>query len=157
MNRRAFIAGAFTLPFLPDVKVASVSKRRPRRVQMTLPLIFQEGDARSYFRDGRLHTPIGDKMRQAIDSILTANPHLSPDLKRKVSFELRRADGKPWGKPGAVTLPAETVFKKSGPMTAPRNAIMAKNLVKTLHGKEAPDVGTLSRVIVRAVFHVAQT
>ena len=34
-------------------------------------------------------------------------------------------------------------------------AILAKNLVKSLHGKAAPSVDTLSRVVVRAVFNVA--
>ncbi len=158
MNRRAFLSGAVALPFIAVISVVPFSKaRQSKRVRMTLPLIFQEGDVSSYFRDGRLHTPIGDKMKQAIDSILAANPHLTPDMKRRVSFDLRMANGKPWGQPGAVKLPAESVFKSSGPMTAPRNAIMAKNLVKSLHGKNAPGVNTLSRVVVRAVFNVAQT
>lgn len=154
MKRRAFLVGAIALPFITLVRATPFNKRQ--RVLVSLPLLFQEGDARSYVLDGRVHTPIGDKMQRAIESVLKANPNLSPDLKRPVAFDLRKQNGKPWGKPGAVRLPAETVFRKTGPITAPRNAIMAKGLARTLHGREAPAIEGLSRVVVKAVFNVAQ-
>lgn len=155
MKRRAFIASALALPFLTVLKVHSTSVRR---VQVTFPLIFKEGDARSFVKDGRLQTPIGDKMQRAVASVLAANPRLSPDLTRKVSFDLRKGNGEPWGRPGTVTLPSTAVFKKGVPWTAPRNAIMAKSLVKSLTVVEdGPSLEELARVIVKATFRVART
>jgi hypothetical protein len=91
-------------------------------------------------------------MQRAIESVLTSNPNLRPDLKRTVAFDLRQADGKPWGSPGPVRLPATTIFKSTGPITAPRNAIMAKGLAKRLDGQESPPIEQLSQVLVKAVF-----
>src|ERR1051325_2377881 len=106
MKRRGFLACALALPpFTPSCAPPPCKNRKKSPVTVPLPLIFQEGDGRSYVRDGRLHTPIGDKMQRAIESVLTSNPNLRPDLKRTVAFDLRQADGKPWGSPGPVRLP----------------------------------------------------
>ncbi len=156
MKRRVFLASALALPFLALLKVRS---GKVRRVQVTFPLIFREGDARSYVREGRLQTPIGDKMQRAVKSVLASNPQLSPDMTRKVSFDLRKDNGEPWGRPGAVTLPSTAVFKKDSPWTAPRNAIMAKGLWPAMYiaSKDSPAIKDLSRVIVKATFKVART
>lgn len=146
MNRRVFLAGAMALPFLAIVKVP-VS--RARRVQVTIPLIFQEGDARFH------RSVIGMKMQKAVADVMAANPRLSPDLARRVSFDMRRSDGTPWGRPGALTLPAKAVFKGKEPWTAPRHVVMAKSLCRGLECEPAPNIGDLSRIVVKAVFHVA--
>lgn len=152
MQRRAFLAGAVALPLSAVAKAAPTGGAK--RVSVTFPLIFRKGDENSYFREGRMRTTIDDKMQLAIASVLKANPHLRPDLKRKVSFTLQGSDGQPWGRPGPVSLPATTVFKKTS--TAPRNVIIAKSLAATLRGEAAPAIDQLSRVAVKAVFHVAQ-
>jgi hypothetical protein len=94
-------------------------------------------------------------MKMAVDAVLKANPQLKPDLTRTVSFDLRRGDGQPWGRPGAVKLAGRQVFKKDSPWTAPRNAIMAKSLGATFAKAEAPAIEQLSRVVVQAHFLVA--
>jgi hypothetical protein len=154
MKRRVFIAGALALPFLATPKI--VEARTAQRVRVTFPLLFQPGDGQTYQSQGQLRTPIGDKMEQAVQAVLAANPHLRYDLSQKVSFDLQDSKGRPWGPPGRVKLPGTNVFKKGRPWTAPRNAIMAKSLGVGLKGGDAPNVNDLARVVVRARFQVAQ-
>jgi hypothetical protein len=152
MKRRAFLASAIAVPFL-GTAAGNAQARTAKRVRVTFPLLFQAGDGQLYDRDGQLGTRIGDKMKMAVDAVLAANPQLTPDLTRKVSFDLRQSDGTPWGRPGAVKLAGPQVFKKNLPWSSPRNAIMAKSLS---HGySEAPPIERLSRVVVQAHFLVA--
>lgn len=152
MKRRALLASAFALPFLATLKVEA---RTATRVRVTLPLIFQTGDGQLYNRDGQFRTIIGDKMKMAVDAVLAANPRLSHDLTRNVSFDLLQADGQPWGKPGLVKLPGSSVFKKDMPWASPRNVIMAKSLGPMLRHENSTPIDRLARVVVRADFHVA--
>lgn len=155
MKRRELLASALALPFLSMAPVAVIAS--PKHVRVTFPLIFHEGDCRTYMESGRLQTIIGDKLKMAVEAVLKANPQLSPDLSKQVSFYLRQADGKPWGRPGAVTITGGGVFKKDLPWTAPRNAVMAKSLNPQLKGEASgPPINQLSRVVMKAYFHVAQ-
>jgi len=154
MKRRELLASALALPFLAMAPVAIA--RSPKHVRVTFPLIFQEGDCRTYLKDGRLHTIIGDKFKMAVEAVLKANPQLSPDLSQQVRFYLRQADGSPWGRPGPTTVIGSGVFKKDVPWTAPRNAVMAKSLNPQLKGESmGPSIDQLAQVVVKAHFHVS--